>query len=184
MFSPFAQVASETANHIVQKNPPRAILKVSSWLYFWAVKAGLWHRGAGSGQLPAVTGSKSREAAAALECWVSAVLVMGQDPRLLCCSSCCFATIVASPNSSPPNDGLAAGCQRMAQGRFVCCLSMAQSPEVWGVPAASSFALYPWRSISVSVNVRVLEKVCVAQILTCHCYLFIFFKSISELFCH
>lgn len=64
----------------------------------------------------------------------------------------------------------------MAQGRFVCCLSMAsESPEVWGFPAASSFALYPWRSISVSMNVRVLEKVCVAQILTCHCYLFIFF---------
>lgn len=26
----------------------------------------------------------------------------------------------------------------------------------------------------MSMNVRVLEKVCVAQVLTCHCYLFIF----------
>lgn len=43
-------------------------------------------------------------------------------------------------------------------------------------PAASSFALYPWRSISVFVNVHVLEKVCVAQILTCHCYLFFYFS--------
>lgn len=51
-----------------------------------------------------------------------------------------------------------------------------ESPEVWVFPAASSFALYPWRSISVSVNVHVLEKVCVAQILTCHCYLFFYFS--------
>lgn len=33
---------------------------------------------------------------------------------------------------------------------------------------------YVHGEVFVSVNVRVLEKVCVAQVLTCHCYLFIF----------
>lgn len=41
----------------------------------------------------------------------------------------------------------------------MCFLSVAsESPEAWGFPAASSFALYPWRSISVSMNVHVLEE--------------------------
>lgn len=64
------------------------------------MKAVFWLRRAGSGSsLLSLTASK-REVAA-IQCWVLSVLeMMGEDPKVLWSSGCCFATVVAFPNSS------------------------------------------------------------------------------------
>lgn len=121
---------------------------------------------------PCCTDSKQREAAA-LQCWVLSVWRWWEKtPRHSGVQAAVLPLLL--PLQIPPPSGCApaAGCCGVARGSL--CLPLHGFREPQGLGVACS-ALCPWRSILVSVNVHVLEKICVAQSLTCHCYLFIFF---------